>query len=154
MAPPSTLSWTVDVCGVPTSFNVQRFVDRTVVFVTQVQTFGTLLEARFTPPHVDGSTDAVVRTLLGTRDDAVVELAARQVLELARRACGGCDDTPVLLGLGFREGAGSIDAVRAIVASLEEHRAFAAGGSGGGDGSGGGGDGSDARHAPPSERAQ
>jgi hypothetical protein len=128
MAFPSVSEWTADVLGVPTYFCVDGFADRLLIVVSQVPAFGAVLSARrgCAAVGVGGGGDALVRALLGERDDARAEQLARALLDAAA-ARGDARELLVAVGLRAPRGggadgapAGAADAalVRALLGAL------------------------------------
>jgi hypothetical protein len=105
---------TITLLGFPTTVFFQRFADRLFLVVTQLPTFGALLEARV-DSRVDGAEEASSRVLLGPRDDDFATLAARRLLESFRGTVPG---VPLVLALGLRAPAG-VASVREVVAAVE-----------------------------------
>ena len=73
----------VTLAGAPSLIVCQNFGDRVVLFVTQLPTFGTLVEAH-SNLHLDGTESASVRILLGDSDSDIPSLCARVMLECMR----------------------------------------------------------------------
>ena len=99
--PPSSLSSLV--CnGVPTDLMVQLYSDRIFVSITQVGKMGTLLTGSYsTNPHNDRKSYDV-DVLLGKRDDPLLSIYCRQLVE----KCAEVDKVqgrPVLLSVGLKE---------------------------------------------------
>ncbi len=125
--------------GLATQFCCQRYSDYLFLVVTQLPTFGTLVESRATS-SLDGKETVSIRTLLGERDSDIAALCARVVLECVRAdaptgAAGGgaaaagsrsAATLPVLLGLGLRPENARVEVVRELKAILEERRPWAA----------------------------
>lgn len=84
--------------GVETSVFISAYADRIMFIVTQVGTLGTMVQAQ-KETVLGGGTTFSTATLLGTRDDPVPELCARQLVEKLSQA--GCD-LPILLCLGLQ----------------------------------------------------
>ena len=67
---------------------------------------------------VGGNREAVVKTLLGERDNTVAELCARRLLEAIDTDMPG---RPLLLGLGLKDRSSSdISVARDVIAALEK----------------------------------
>lgn len=138
MALPPSVEFTASVGGLATQFCCQRYSDYLFLVVTQLPTFGTLVESRATS-NLDGKETVSIRTLLGERDSDIAALCARVVLECVRSdapagAAGGGSAAasrspamlPVLLGLGLRPENARVEVVRELKAILEERRPWAA----------------------------
>jgi len=84
--------------GVETSVFISAYADRILFIVTQVGTLGTMVQAQ-KETVLGGGTTFSTATLLGTRDDPIPELCARQLVEKLSQS--GCD-LPILLCLGLQ----------------------------------------------------
>ena len=113
----------VTLGGVPSIIVCQVYVDRVVLFVTQLPTFGTLVEAR-SDHHLDGSETANVRVLLGDSEADIPSLCARVVLECMR---SGGVSAPLLLGLGLRPECTNTEVVKELLAVLKERKPWGEG---------------------------
>ncbi|KAF1792445.1 Proteasome assembly chaperone 3 [Phytophthora cactorum] len=69
-----------DINGVPTDIAVSIFADRVFVAVTQLGTFGTLVEAH-QKDSISGKFQPDIHIRLGRRDDPLLLVYARQFLE-------------------------------------------------------------------------
>jgi len=127
MALPATVEFTATLGGQPTTVCCQRYADYLFLVVTQLPTFGTLVEARAVR-SLDGKESVTIRTLLGERDSDIAALCARVALECTRAAAGsggGCA-LPVLLSLGLRPENARVEVARELKALLEERQPWAA----------------------------
>jgi len=111
----------VTLAGAPSLIVCQNFGDRVVLFVTQLPTFGTLVEAH-SNLHLDGTESASVRILLGDSDSDIPSLCARVILECMR--AGGVAK-PLLLGLGLHPEYTSAETVRELVGALKGRQPWA-----------------------------
>jgi len=102
-----------------------RYADRHVLFVTQLPTFGTLVEAHG-DRHLDGTETAMVRTLLGDSDAEIPPLCARVIMEAMRAGPGGIR-VPLLLGLGLKKECCTVEVVKELVAFLKENTPWVGG---------------------------
>lgn len=68
---------------------------------------------------VGGNREAVVKTLLGERDNMVAELCARRLLEALDTDMPG---RPLLLGLGLHDRSADISVARDVIAALSEKK--------------------------------
>jgi uncharacterized membrane protein YgcG len=147
MALPRSVEFTAPLGGHPTTFCCQRFADCLFLVVTQVPTFGTLVEARATL-SLDGKESVSIRTVLGERDNDIAALCARVALDCARAGggsssgsssssgdggsggaaagggSGGCA-LPILLSLGLRPENARVEVVRELKVLLEERQPWA-----------------------------
>lgn len=102
------------VGGHPTHVLLSAYADRLLIVATQVGTLGTVLHAE-KETVLGGGTTYRVETLVGRRDDPLLELCARQLAE--RVAAAGCE-RPLVVCLGLRPGGSSLEAVREIVQAV------------------------------------
>lgn len=115
MDAPRTLHAAAAVDGVHTELVVTAYENRYLVVATQLGKLGTLLHAhRDTAP--DGTLTYRVDTLLGRRDDPLLQAAARRLADLA--AAAGAP-LPIVLSLGLKPGT-SPGALRTIVGLAAE----------------------------------
>lgn len=117
-----TREHTATICGVPTRFVLSAYSNRTLVLVTQTSGMGTLVRRR--PPwsraralltcplraqihaQADNSINAssgtyTTRVLLGRRDDEVLEVYARTLVELIGKKSP--ESRPLLLSISIKE---------------------------------------------------
>ena len=125
MALPPTAEFTATLGGLATTIFCQRYADYLLLAVTQVPTFGTLLEARATR-NLDGKETVSIRTLLGERDNDTAALCARMALDCVRADAAAPCALPILLGLGLRPENARMEVVRELKGILEAHRPWAA----------------------------
>ncbi|TYZ56941.1 hypothetical protein PybrP1_003194 [[Pythium] brassicae (nom. inval.)] len=87
-----------EINGVPTEFAVTIFADRVFIVVTQLGTFGTLVEAH-QKDTISGRFQPDIHVRLGRRDDPLLLVYARQFLEHFGAPLG----LPVLAALGLKD---------------------------------------------------
>lgn len=97
--PVRTKLFTRDIDGVTTSFSYSMYMDQTLMFVTQTGTAGTIISAT-QDAAFDGTTTYSTTVVLGKRDEPLLQLCARQIVELAGAAGY---KKPMLIGLGFKQ---------------------------------------------------
>jgi proteasome assembly chaperone 3 len=116
MASVAPSAFVLDVEGQCVDIVVTVYADRVFVVVTELPSFGTLIQA--TPEvYPDGAVEFKIKTLLGDRDeDDFVMLLARRIVESVFRDTG----LPLLLSVALRKP--SEQAIRAIVVRLEAER--------------------------------
>ena len=88
---PTTVLRSYTVKSIPTDVMIQLFADRISIIVTQMNgRVGTLLSVSVEDSVIDMSRTYNISTLLGRRDDAMVDVLARQVAEQIAKgiACG------------------------------------------------------------------
>ena len=127
---PTTLIRTYNIRSIKTDIMVQLFADRIFLTVTQLSgKIGTLLSVSVEDSVIDFSRTYNISTLLGRRDDATLEVMARQVAERIASlggnkpgmsggggAGGGVVCPPILLGVALKKDvAGDAAIFRAIV---------------------------------------
>jgi proteasome assembly chaperone 3 len=98
--PVSFKQFEASVNGLPTQFSLSAYADRIVIVATQTGTLGTLVHAQKETVLGGGATFQTT-TLLGSRDNPLPELCARQLIERISQA--GCDQA-LLLCLGLAAG--------------------------------------------------
>jgi proteasome assembly chaperone 3 len=108
------------VCGVPTRFVLTAYSNRIFVVVTQTHNMGTLIHAEADNPIAAGTTAFSTRVLLGRRDDDVLEVYARTLMEMIHRA--NPETGPLLLALSIREH--SQEMFRAILKEVQDHKVW------------------------------
>jgi hypothetical protein len=144
MSLPPAHALTAELGGLPTRICCQLYSDYIFLVVSQLPTFGTLVESRATR-NLDGKETVSIRTLLGERDNDIVALCARVVLECVRADAafagggeaspegaaagggggGGAARLPILLGLGLRPENCTFEVVRELKSILESNRPWA-----------------------------
>lgn len=97
--PVRTKLFTRDIDGVTTSFSYSMYMDQALMFVTQTGTAGTIISAT-QDAAFDGTTTYSTTVVLGKRDEPLLQLCARQIVELAGAAGY---KKPMLIGLGFKQ---------------------------------------------------
>ncbi len=76
---------------------ITEYADRYLVIITQLNKIGTLVEVRMESAEGTTTTAEVV-TLLGKRDDALIDIYARQILDALVKTIG---NKPLLLGIAI-----------------------------------------------------
>jgi proteasome assembly chaperone 3 len=103
--------------GCETDILLSGYADRVLIVVTQVGSLGTVMQAEKETVLGGGSTYRV-ETLMGRRDDPMLELCTRQLAErLAEAECA----RPLVVCLGLRPSSSSLEAVRQIVQAVLEN---------------------------------
>ena len=74
--PVKTKIFTRSICDLPTDFCFSLYSNQTLLFVTQIGTAGTILQAT-QDAAFDGSTTYTTAVLLGKRDEPLLQLCAR-----------------------------------------------------------------------------
>jgi len=97
--PVRTKQVAADIDGVHTEFVLMAYENRIVIFVTQIGRVGTVLEAKQDKAQ-DGTTSYSVNTLLGKRDEPLLEIAARQIVEQLSRVG---EKRPLMITLGLKK---------------------------------------------------
>ncbi|KAF4027988.1 Proteasome assembly chaperone 3 [Phytophthora infestans] len=103
-----------DINGVPTDIAVSIFADRVFIAVTQLGTFGTLVEA-YQKDSISGKFQPDIHIRLGRRDDPLLLVYARQFLEHFGIPVG----LPILAAIGLKDrSSGTFEAVMQSVKEL------------------------------------
>lgn len=117
-APPlRSTSFSEDVGGRRTDFVLTAYVDRLMIVITQLGTLGTVLHAEKETVLGGGATYRI-DTLLGRRDEPLMELCARQ---LAERLGGANCDRPLLLCLALERAVLTQQVVKQVVELVLQH---------------------------------
>ncbi|KAE9036457.1 hypothetical protein PR003_g7206 [Phytophthora rubi] len=87
-----------EIDGVPTDIAVSIFADRVFIVVTQLGTFGTLVEAH-QKDSISGKLQPDIHVRLGRRDDPLLLVYARQFLEHFGVPVG----LPILAAIGLKD---------------------------------------------------
>mmetsp|Transcript_14549 Transcript_14549/g.31680 ORF Transcript_14549/g.31680 Transcript_14549/m.31680 type:complete len:143 (+) Transcript_14549:43-471(+) len=85
--------------GVPTNFSFSLYMDQMVIFASQLGTAGTVISAT-QDAAFDGSTTFTTTILLGKRDEPLLSLCARRIVELASAAGYR---KPMIIGMALKE---------------------------------------------------
>lgn len=129
---PTTVLRSYTVKSIPTDVMIQLFADRISIIVTQMNgRVGTLLSVSVEDSVIDMSRTYNISTLLGRRDDAMVDVLARQVAEQIaklggeRPGMGGGEGSavcpPIVLGIALKKEASKDPSIlRAVVGCLVE----------------------------------
>jgi hypothetical protein len=102
---PVTLTKSYEVMGIMTDCWVQLFGDQIVLGVSQLQgKVGTYILCQVEETALDSKTRFQISTLMGKRDDALLEVYARRVTEkiAAMRVSRADPAPPVLLGISLK----------------------------------------------------
>eukprot|EP00586_Coscinodiscus_wailesii_P023019 CAMPEP_0172504252 /NCGR_PEP_ID=MMETSP1066-20121228/176817_1 /TAXON_ID=671091 /ORGANISM="Coscinodiscus wailesii, Strain CCMP2513" /LENGTH=150 /DNA_ID=CAMNT_0013280337 /DNA_START=180 /DNA_END=632 /DNA_ORIENTATION=- len=112
---PASIARSYSINDIPTDITIQRFSDRLFVGVSQLNgKIGHFLSCAVEESIIDGSKTFHVITLLGKRDDALIEVCARQINEKLYALYGnGCGS--LLLGMSLLEEGRHFTVVKAIV---------------------------------------
>mmetsp|Transcript_32023 Transcript_32023/g.90876 ORF Transcript_32023/g.90876 Transcript_32023/m.90876 type:complete len:126 (+) Transcript_32023:580-957(+) len=114
--PVATRQFQEQVEGFSTDFLISVYDDQLQIMATQLDTFGTVLQAR-EERALEGDPTYSVTVLLGRRDEPVLSLCARGLVE--RISAQGCAK-PLLLFLGFKEHSAS--AARRVIDVVMSNR--------------------------------
>merc|ERR1712072_1516164 len=101
----------------PTDFMLLEHSNQIMIVVTQIGKLGTLLQAR----QDEHSRTYSVDVLLGKRDDPLLEICGRQLIE--KLALGGCSKD-LMLWLGLEKSVTSATIKDVIAASVEGFERF------------------------------
>lgn len=112
VVPTQTFSSAVD--GTPTDFVIMEFVDQVMVIATQVGRLGTLIQAR----QDQHTRTYFIETLLGRRDDPLLEICGRQLIEKLSLT-GSTKDVMLWLGLSQVSSKASI---QGIIQEVARHK--------------------------------
>eukprot|EP00520_Triparma_pacifica_P020011 CAMPEP_0118642338 /NCGR_PEP_ID=MMETSP0785-20121206/5782_1 /TAXON_ID=91992 /ORGANISM="Bolidomonas pacifica, Strain CCMP 1866" /LENGTH=124 /DNA_ID=CAMNT_0006533883 /DNA_START=71 /DNA_END=442 /DNA_ORIENTATION=- len=88
--------------SVPTSLSVQLFSDRIFIGVDQLGKIGTLVAANVDCNPINGNKTYIVEILMGRRDDPLLEIYARQLIEKCSLMDVGVM-RPLLLQISLKE---------------------------------------------------
>ncbi|CAI5736907.1 unnamed protein product [Hyaloperonospora brassicae] len=102
-----------EINGVSTDLAVTIFADRVFIAVTQLGTFGTLIEAR-QKESISGKLQPDIHVRLGRRDDPLLLVYARQFLEHFGAPVG----LPVLAAVGLKDR--SSETFEAVLQSVKD----------------------------------
>jgi hypothetical protein len=127
---PICLQETKNVCGTPTDFCLQRFSDQNVVLISQTGRIGTYIHCSLEDYGViDGSAKTYhTVTLLGSRENALAEVCARQIheqicqfelgLDFNRALLANVPVPPLLLGITLREKDPTRECMQELISSV------------------------------------
>ncbi|GMH67858.1 hypothetical protein TrLO_g3025 [Triparma laevis f. longispina] len=80
---------TILVNSNPTTLTVQLFTDRVLITITQLPAFGTILTSSITTSQASSKDTYNINILLGRRDDDIIPIFVRQIMEKASIFDGG-----------------------------------------------------------------
>lgn len=108
----------VDIDGAATHVVASRYEDGLFLVASQIGAFGTVLRARpdaSAEGRADGHATFSASVLLGRRDEPLLELAARQLVEAAAEAGS---KKPLTVALGLKRH--TLEGVKQLVAAVKE----------------------------------
>lgn len=114
--PVATKTYSLPIAGIDTQFSLSAYSDRILIIATQTGTFGSIIEATQDSSY-QGQATFSTNILMGKRDEPLLLLCARQVVELA--AAAGCSK-PMVLCLGLKDH--SPGTIKAIIAAISENK--------------------------------
>jgi proteasome assembly chaperone 3 len=114
--PPFEKKVTIELNGIPTEILCTSFVDRIVIFISQMNKVGTLISA-WSEQKNDGGKIYQTSILLGKRDDPLLTIYARQLIE---KITAHCNKT-LLLGISLKEEGRSREQFQFIINSVLEN---------------------------------
>lgn len=100
----------VELDGIKTEILCSSFTDRIFIIITQIDKVGTLLNA-WTEEKADGGKLFLVSTLMGKRDDPLLTIFARQLIE----QLSNVTSKPLLLGISLKAEGRSREQFQAII---------------------------------------
>lgn len=112
---PKEVTSLVEVDGIPTEIICTTFADCFFVVVTQIGKFGTIIRAE-SSEKADGGYIFAVNTLLGKRDDPLLTIYARQIIE----RISPYSKNPLVLTISLKEEGRSKNHFEAIVNKILE----------------------------------
>mmetsp|Transcript_30269 Transcript_30269/g.51186 ORF Transcript_30269/g.51186 Transcript_30269/m.51186 type:complete len:130 (-) Transcript_30269:521-910(-) len=116
---PAQLHHLITVDGESTDIISTVYSDRIFVIISQLDKFGTLLKA-WSEPRSDGGMLFQVSTLLGKRDDPLLHIYARQIIERMAQVT----QKPLLLAIALKPECRSADNFQTILNELFQHNAW------------------------------
>ncbi|KAJ1432672.1 hypothetical protein B484DRAFT_447682 [Ochromonadaceae sp. CCMP2298] len=108
------------VNGVPTDLVITGYYDRVFVIISQLDSVGTILKAD-AEKKSDGGFIFEVDTVLGKRDDPLLTIYARQIVERLSKT----STKPLLLSISLRDNCRSTECFATILNALYEFEAWA-----------------------------
>ena len=109
----------VCVMEVPTDIVCTAYSDRIFVVITQINKFGTLIQAE-AETKADGGKIYQISTLMGKRDDPLLHIYARQIIERIAEHC----NKPLLLCISLQPECRDTTSFQTILNHLYEHMSF------------------------------
>ena len=120
---PITNKTTIDVADKCTTIHCTSYADRHFILVTQLESFGSWLHA-WVEECADGKLLFQTKVLLGRRDDPVLHIFARQIIEkialTSADSVHSASRKPLVLAIGLEESGRSAKAMEAILNKLFE----------------------------------
>lgn len=107
---PTENKTTIEVDGIVTEILCSSFSDRIFILITQINKVGTLLNA-WAESKADGGKLFLVSTVMGRRDDPLLTIFARQLIEQLSEITS----KPLLLGISLKPDGRSRDQFQAII---------------------------------------
>lgn len=101
---------TLEIEGITTEILCTSFDNRIFVVITQINKFGTFLNA-WAEPKADGGKLYMINTLLGKRDDPLLTIYARQMIERLSVYTA----KPILLAISLKDEGRSREQFQAIL---------------------------------------
>lgn len=92
------------------------YADRHFVVITQMDKIGTLISGR-PVVGIDGAVHYEVNTLFGKRDDQLLHVYCRQIIEQIHKSGSSM---PVLLAISLREEGRGVECFQAVLNSIRE----------------------------------
>jgi proteasome assembly chaperone 3 len=114
--PPKEKKIEVELDGIKTEILCSSFSNRIVVFITQINKVGTVITA-WSEPKSDGGKIYQTSVMLGKRDDPLLTIYARQLIEKISIN----SSKPLLLGISLKEEGRSKDQFQFIINSALEN---------------------------------
>lgn len=127
---PVCLQESKSICGTHTDISIQRFLDQTVVLITQIGRIGSYIHCSIDDYGlIDGSARGFhIVTLLGSRDNAFAEVCARQIheqickfelgLDFQSTLLGNVPVPPLLLGITLKEKELTRECMQELISSV------------------------------------
>mmetsp|Transcript_5956 Transcript_5956/g.12106 ORF Transcript_5956/g.12106 Transcript_5956/m.12106 type:complete len:129 (+) Transcript_5956:67-453(+) len=116
---PPQVHHTCTVNGVDTDIVSTVYSDRVFVHITQIGKFGTFLKA-WAEPRSEGGLVYQVSTVMGKRDDPLLHIYARQIIERLSTHM----DKPLLLAISLKPDSRDTETFQTILNELFQHNAW------------------------------
>jgi proteasome assembly chaperone 3 len=101
------------------TFFATEYADRIFVHITQMGKFGTIMKA-WAEPRSEGGSIYHVSTLMGKRDDPLLQIYARQIIE----RLSATSSKPLLLALSLKAESRDAGTFQSILNELFQHSAW------------------------------